>query len=219
MNARKIISQGLGKALSVVVGSDELEFELQLSAKVENGDYFTNVALRLASQVKEKPQDIAYRIKDEFENLNIEEVEKVEIARPGFINFYLSEKYLLETVNHVEKKGNEFGQSEDLRGATTLVEFTDPNPFKEFHIGHLYSNIIGESLSRLFESQGSKVVRLCYQGDVGLHVAKAIYGMQSLLDDIPSDSASLSDRARFMGRAYALGAKAYEEGRKTRSMS
>src|SRR3990172_1950594 len=58
-----------------------------------------------------------------------------------------------------------------------MVEFTDPNPFKEFHIGHLYSNAVGEALSRLHEAVGHDVRRAIYQGDVGMHVAKSIYGM------------------------------------------
>ena len=91
-----------------------------------------------------------------------------------------------------------------------MVEFTDPNPFKEFHIGHLYSNVVGESLSRLYESQGATIWRVCYQGDVGLHVAKAIYGMQKLADQMPDESAPLSIRAQFMGEAYAQGSKDYE---------
>ena len=58
-----------------------------------------------------------------------------------------------------------------------MVEFTDPNPFKEFHIGHLYSNTVGESVSRMFEALGANVKRANYQGDVGMHVAKAIYSI------------------------------------------
>ena len=57
-----------------------------------------------------------------------------------------------------------------------IIDYTDPNPFKEFHIGHLMNNTIGESLSRIFEFEGAKVKRVCYQGDVGIHVAKAIWG-------------------------------------------
>ena len=83
-----------------------------------------------------------------------------------------------------------------------MVEYTDPNPFKEFHIGHLMSNAIGESIARLCEFSGAEVKRANYQGDVGPHVAKAIWGIQKLGIDA-SDSAAL-------GKAYATGVAAYE---------
>jgi arginyl-tRNA synthetase len=84
-----------------------------------------------------------------------------------------------------------------------MVEYTDPNPFKPFHIGHLMSNAIGESISRLVEFQGAKTVRACYQGDVGLHVAKAIYGMQKVKEG--------SNYIAYLGDAYVFGAKEYED--------
>lgn len=97
-----------------------------------------------------------------------------------------------------------------------MLEFTDPNPFKEFHIGHLYTNIIGESLSRLLSAAGAQVKRANYQGDVGLHVAKAVYGMQQKLraeglELSEVEKKTLKDRAKFLGESYALGARVYEE--------
>ena len=104
----------------------------------------------------------------------------------------------------------------DRTGQTVIVEFTDPNPFKEFHIGHLYSNIVGESLSRIQNFKGKRVKRLCYQGDVGLHVAKAIYGMKKKFDEAKTsideiEKEELEVRIKFMGEAYALGDKAYND--------
>jgi arginyl-tRNA synthetase len=78
-----------------------------------------------------------------------------------------------------------------------MVEYTDPNPFKEFHIGHLMTNVIGEAIARLFEATGAKVSRANYQGDVGPHVAKAIWGKQQKPD-------------LTWGDAYAYGAEQYE---------
>ena len=204
---------------------ESIDLEISISEKAEQGDYYTNVALRLASILKKKQLDIAYQIKSEFEKLVLPSsqpshikgegdqssvIDRVEVAPPGFVNFFLSEQYLDETLKYIKRKGLKFGSSDNLKNQKVMVEFTDPNPFKEFHIGHLYSNIIGESLSRLFESQGATVWRVCYQGDVGLHVAKAIYGMQKLSSQMPDDNAPLSIRAQFMGRAYALGSRDYD---------
>ncbi len=102
--------------------------------------------------------------------------------------------------------GDKWGQNSHWEGKVVLVEYTDPNPFKEFHIGHLFTNAVGESIARLFMAQGADVRRVNYQGDVGLHVACAIYGMKEL--GITSDSAFM---AKDLGRAYVLGATANKE--------
>jgi len=91
-----------------------------------------------------------------------------------------------------------------------MIEYTDPNPFKQFHIGHLMTNAIGESLARIYEANGATAIRANYQGDVGMHVAKAIYGIQQL-GGMPEDTGTLSVRTKFLGTAYVTGAKAYEE--------
>ncbi|HVT00930.1 MAG TPA: arginine--tRNA ligase [Patescibacteria group bacterium] len=209
MTARELIAQSLKQATNKLSDS-EVVIEVLPSDKSSNGDYYSNISLRLAGVLKQKPLDIAYKLKEELEkNLPKSLVEKVEVAPPGFINVFLSNKALEETIEVINKSSN-FGNSETLKDKKVIIEFTDPNPFKEFHIGHVYSNIVGESLARLAESQGAEVKRVCYQGDVGLHVAKAIYGMKDLVSEMPEDDAPLSNRAQFLGKCYAFGATKYE---------
>ena len=221
MTAKQLITDNLSNVLSSMK-IDDVEPVVQMSEKSGNGDYYTSLPLKLSSTLKKKPLDIAYEIKKLLEKSSElgSIIAKIEVAPPGFVNFYLSQQTLRDTVSEIIKNktyGNSNSLIDQSRGAGSgsarkiMVEFTDPNPFKEFHIGHLYSNIVGESLSRLFESQGADVMRVCYQGDVGLHVAKAIYGMQKLSGEMPEDSAPLSIRAQFMGKAYALGAGEFEE--------
>jgi len=85
------------------------------------------------------------------------------------------------------------------------VEYTDPNPFKELHIGHLMSNAIGESIARIIGSQGANVIRANFQGDVGMHVAKAIFGLIKL----KKENFSIEDLAK----AYSFGATEFEENK------
>ena len=210
MEAKEKISKNLKQIVKKLAKKD-VEIELSPPERSENGDYYTSIAMRLSSVLKQKPQEIAVRIKDEYEKLQDSTVEKIEVAGPGFLNFFLSKEYLRGEFLSILDQKEKFGSSIANKNQKVMVEFTDPNPFKEFHIGHLYSNIVGESLSRLFESQGAEVRRVCYQGDVGLHVAKAIYGMQKLTKEMPDKNASLAARAKFMGKAYALGATKYEE--------
>lgn len=184
---------------------------IEVPANPDFGDYSSSIALKLTNILKKNPLQIAQEI---VKNLPKDEtIEKVEVIKPGFVNFWLSKKYLIKKLKDIN---DNFGKSDSLKNKKIMIEFTDPNPFKEFHIGHLYSNIVGESLSRLHESLGADVKRVCYQGDVGMHVAKSIWGMIKKIKEEKMniknlDNLSLSEKAKFMGKAYALGATAFEE--------
>ena len=140
-----------------------------------HGDYATNVAFQAAKKLGKTPIEAAEIIRNALSAKRSALLEKVEVAKPGFINFTLSTKTLLEHLTTEHKKL----ASVDLKDRKIMIEFTDPNPFKEFHIGHLYSNIVGESIARILEANGAEVRRVCYQGDVGLHVAKGTLWSQT----------------------------------------
>jgi arginyl-tRNA synthetase len=189
-----------------------------------HGDYSTNIALTLFAKLKAKSQkskvgrpiDLAREIAKILNTSYLipNTLSRIEVVAPGFINFWLSEDYLTALMIPIIRVKDGYGRSELLANKKIMVEFTDPNPFKEFHIGHLYSNIVGESLSRLLESQGAEVWRVCYQGDVGLHVAKALYAVLSSKFKVQSsklEKESLINKIKTLGQAYALGVKAYEE--------
>ena len=180
----------------------------------EHGDYSTNVALVLGQQVKKNPREVAEGLKESIKLAD--NIEKVEVAGPGFLNFFLNQDYLIGELKEILKKKEKYGKSTTFK-KKVMIEFTDPNPFKEFHIGHLYSNTVGESLSRLLEAQGAKVRRVNYQGDTGLHVAKAVWGMQQgLLQQNLSvkdlEKKDLAERIQFLGQAYVAGDQAFETG-------
>ncbi|MBM3206153.1 MAG: arginine--tRNA ligase, partial [Candidatus Staskawiczbacteria bacterium] len=122
--------------------------------------------------------------------------EKVEVAGPGFINFYLSKEVFINELKKIDKN---FGRNNNFKNKKIIIEYTDPNILKEFHIGHLMSNVIGESISRVLEFEGSKIKRLCYQSDVGISIAKAIYG-------------KLKNPNYNWQESYVFGNKQYEEG-------
>jgi len=203
-----MIKDKIKEKIKEILGSevDSGSIVIDIPADLSHGDYSSNIAMRLAGQLQKSPMELAETIASKFEDENIE---KVEVVKPGFINFWVSKKTLL---NLIENPQNNFEKGKKLSGKKIMVEFTDPNPFKEFHIGHLYSNAVGETLSRLLESQGAEVKRANYQGDVGMHVAKALYGIQKQEAGIKSiEESSPKKRAEFLGQSYAQGAKAYEE--------
>jgi arginyl-tRNA synthetase len=141
------------------------------------GDYSTNIALVYAKKLGLNPRDLAAKIQQEIEKDKPDFLSHTEVAGAGFINFFLSTKFFVSTLKEIVEDKN-FASGKVLAGKNVLFEYTDPNPFKEFHIGHLMANSIGEALSRVAETQGAKVTRVCYQGDIGLHVAKTVWAMR-----------------------------------------
>jgi len=176
------------------------------------GDYSSNVALVVSKILKKNPFDLASELAEKLNSSRstLPFIAKVEAVKPGFINFYLSEEFLKNNLQ--EAVGEEYGFGKSLANKKIMVEFTDPNPFKEFHIGHLYTNTVGESVSRLLVAMGANLKRVNYQGDVGMHVAKAIYGIQRLKLTVQSlEKEDLKNRIKSLGEAYASGSGAYED--------
>jgi arginyl-tRNA synthetase len=189
--------------------------QVSFSTDAGHGDYATNVAFAAAKKLGVSPLDAAERISQELRTKNQELFSKVEVAKPGFINMTIKSEIYLAELARVTSGENTVLVSKYSQ-KKVMIEFTDPNPFKEFHIGHLYSNIVGESIARLLEAAGAEVRRVNYQGDVGLHVAKALWGLQSKLQAENVELKTLEERplqekAKFLGEAYAIGARAYEE--------
>ncbi len=173
--------------------------------KRTRADYFSNVALVAAKQLGESPFDIAQKIQAALPSDFIKYFDMITVAPPGFINFHFLREFYAESLAIVLEEGDNWGKNDSWKGKKVIVEYTDPNPFKEFHIGHLFTNAVGESIARLFMMNGADVKRVNYQGDVGLHVAHSIWGMQQL--GLTSDS---TFTARDLGKAYALGATTYK---------
>jgi len=190
------------------LGFAESDFVVEHPTDLSHGDYACNVAMVLAKSEGKVPREIAEQILPVLEG-QIEYVEKIEIAGPGFLNFHLSRDFFVQEIIRANKEGDNWGHTDTYKDQKVFVEYTDPNPFKEFHIGHLFTNTVGESIARLFVAAGAEVKRLNYQGDVGMHVACAIYGMQQL--GIAADS---DFSAKDLGKAYALGATAIKENEK-----
>ncbi len=145
---------------------------------------------------------------DKLEQNILTEINKIEFVAPRFINIYLSENFFAESIDEINEKGEEFGSSNLLNGEKTIIEYTVTNVLKPMHIGHLMGNVLGESLSRILEQNGAEIKRNNYQGDSGLHVAKAVWGIQKAGGMIEG---SLSQKVEYVGQAYARGSSEYED--------
>lgn len=192
---RERVAQAL-RALDIVVEPEAVS--LEFPSDLVHGDYASSVALAYAKQTGKSPRQLAEEIVAALGG--IEGVSQIEIAGPGFINFTLAPAAVASVVGEARTSG--WGQGAMLSGEEILFEYTSPNLFKPLHIGNLVGNIVGESLARLMENEGATVRRLNYPSDIGLTVAKGVWGLKKAAAD-PRDIAAL-------GAAYVAGNAAYE---------
>lgn len=194
-----------------------LEIDLELTRPEEQfGDYTTNVALQLAGRLHKGPHEIAETLSEKLRPKLADDVADISIAGSGFLNFTLTDEAL--------KRSLQTKPSQPLAGQTIVAEYSDPNPFKVLHAGHLYTSIVGDGIANLLEQAGATVHRVNFGGDVGLHVAKTIWAILSQekgstgadrekqacktiadLKDKP-----LTDRISWLSSAYVTGNEAYE---------
>ncbi|MBR5389364.1 arginine--tRNA ligase [Candidatus Saccharibacteria bacterium] len=188
--------------------ADDFDIELTPAPELEgNGSDFradlaTNVAMRLAGKLHKNPREVAETLRTELLNAFSDKMPvRIEIAGPGFMNFMLPDEYFKEVLAKFTTGFDKNISCDEYSGKEVVTEFSDPNPFKVLHIGHLYTSIMGESISRLIEYAGGKVHRVNFGGDVGLHVAKTLYSLNF------SKEFTIEDIAQ----AYVEGTRAYEE--------
>ncbi len=191
------------KAVGIVAPKVSLEHPDIIS----HGDYSTNLALAYAKESKVNPKILAEKIVEEFKKKMPDFIAKIETAGPGFIDIKLKDEIFAKEILDI---GKDYGKGIHDKGKKIMVEYTDPNPFKIFHIGHLMANTVGEALSRIVEFSGGNVVRANYYGDVGLHVAKTLWGVLQNKEKFPTESIQLLSRIEFLGDMYTLGSKKYE---------
>lgn len=214
---QKILEEDLKRAVKKI-GIDPIVKGVDIVCSIpENsqfGDYTTNIALQVAKL--DEPNryhssiDAANDILGKLGHPPY--LERIEVAGPGFINFFLKEESLFKGLISSLKKVK--------KGKRIIVEYADPNTHKAFHIGHLRPLTVGESIARLLEWDGNEVFRSNYGSDIGLTVAKVIWGIGQMQDEYKAvkDKGSLRDKANFLGKAYAFGHKQYESKEQTKEL-
>src|SRR3989344_1754535 len=204
--------------------SENIEVQLETPEIADHGDYSSNVALVLAKKLGKNPRELAESIsleiaprsldpRDQRRNRKLEILDKVQPAGPGFINFWVAKDLLLETtLKFPQDRLSSLNLNSDQK---IMVEYAHPNTHKELHIGHMRTLITGEALARIFESTGATVFRANYQGDIGPHVAKAIWGLKKIMEEESLIFEAVEkwpnhDKAHLLGKGYARGSKDYE---------
>jgi len=194
MNIQQKIKEWIKETLKI-----EGNFVLAHPKDIKNGDFafFATPELSAKASTPEEAVNILNKNK-------IPEIDKIEVVGK-FINFYLSKQFFANSVKEILKEGDKYGQNNLLEEQKILIEHTQPNPFKEFHIGHLMNNAVGESVFRILGGSGAKITAVGYHGDVGLHVAKAIWVLKK--DKVLPHNIAIETLAH----AYTEGSKSYED--------
>ena len=176
------------------------------------GDFSTNIAMQLSKQLGKNPREIAEQLISELKLAG--EFEQVSIAGPGFINLKVKDSILTEELQKIITAPLEYGKSDIYQNKIVLTEFSDPNPFKVLHVGHLYTSVIGDAISNLIENAGGNVHRLNFGGDVGLHVAKTMWAMiRNFGGEKPEELSKYkgNELIEYVAKCYVEGTRAYED--------
>ena len=203
------------EALGRAVANGELpaepipDFIIEKPANSANGDFSANVALAGARAFKKAPRAIAESI---VGNLDLEDTlfEKVEIAGPGFLNFYLSQQYYTEIIKDIAAKGEDYGKSDYGKGKRVLVEFVSANPTGPMHIGNARGGAIGDCLSSVLEWAGYEVNREFYVNDAGNQIEKFATSLEVRYLQIYKDGIEMPEDA-YKGADITAHAQAFAE--------
>lgn len=159
----------LNNALKDLVESfDKDIIQVSRPKQIQHGDFSTNVSLPLAKILKKAPIDIAKEIVERIPSSTL--IEKVEIAGPGYINFFLSSEARVELINKILAEKEDFGKSTFGKNQKVQVEFVSANPTGPLHVGHGRGAAIGDSIARLLEATGWDVTKEFYYNDAGAQI-------------------------------------------------
>ncbi|QEL11942.1 arginine--tRNA ligase [Kushneria phosphatilytica] len=212
---KETITALLETALEALKADGTLPDDIQPAIRIdatrdrEHGDYATNLAMTLAKSAGMKPRELAERLAAALPTSPV--LRDIEIAGPGFINFFVDTGSAAEILMTILENGDAYGRSNVGEGALVQVEFVSANPTGPLHVGHGRGAAIGDSLSRLLEATGHRVTREFYYNDAGaqidnltLSVAARVRGIEPGDPSWPADGYR-GDYIRDVAESYLRG--------------
>ncbi|MBR2916653.1 MAG: arginine--tRNA ligase, partial [Clostridia bacterium] len=180
-NVKKSIGDAVISALNLAISKGEIpapeekiDFEsilkLEIPKDKQHGDFACNIAMMLAKPLKTAPRKIAEGIVSCLEKNA--DIEKVEIAGAGFINFYLTNNYLYSVLSAIEKMGTDYGKIDMGKGKKVMIEFVSANPTGPMHMGNARGGALGDCMASVMEYAGYEVTREFYINDAGNQIEK-----------------------------------------------
>ena len=204
------------RAVGSLPADAALTFVVERTKNREHGDFATNVALLLAKAAGRKPRELAQALVDALPSRA--EIAKVEIAGPGFINFFLSPAAYQREVRAAIESGVAYGRSEVGAGRTAGVEFVSANPTGPLHVGHGRAAAIGDCIARVLDANGWRVVREFYYNDAGAQINNLALSVQARARGVEADAPTWpadgyrGDYIKDVARAYLDRESVHAEG-------
>ena len=207
----KILKDAAQKAISAgaLCEAELPPFKVEVPADRKNGDYAVNAAMVWARSFKSNPRAIAETL---MANADLSDtfIEKYEIAGPGFINFFLSDKYYANIVSDVIEKGDSYGKSNYGEGKRVLVEFVSANPTGPMHIGNARGGALGDCLAAVMSAAGYYTEREFYINDAGNQINKFGLSLDLRYQQIYADGIEMPEDS-YHGDDIIAHAKAFAE--------
>ncbi|MGB3363479.1 MAG: arginine--tRNA ligase [Thermodesulfobacteriota bacterium] len=164
----KVVSQSVEKIGNNLNFPDlSVDIEVGMPKRKEFGDFSVNTAMLIANKIGKKPREVAELIIENLPEEKDELFNKIEIAGPGFINFYVKEEAIVNKLLQIEAGGEEFGTSNLGNGEKVLVEFVSANPTGFLHMGHSRNAVVGDTVARILSASGYDVTKEFYINDAG----------------------------------------------------
>ncbi|MEK5230656.1 arginine--tRNA ligase [Lysinibacillus sp. FSL K6-0232] len=213
MNAVEQVQQAIKAAIAqavektgLVEAGTELTIHLETPKDKANGDYATNIAMQLTKLAKKPPRVIAEAILENLETAGTD-IEKIDIAGPGFMNITVRKGFLTEVVSQVLEQGADYGRSNAGAGEKIQVEFVSANPTGDLHLGHARGASVGDSLCNVLDMAGYEVSREYYINDAGNQINNLAYSLEArykqalgLDADMPEDGYHGADIIEIAGK-------------------
>lgn len=205
---REQIRKEIKEVLSKMNIDETIGFDVARPQESKFGDYSTNIAMVLAGRLKRPPFEIAQEIVGLLNKISF--INRVSIERPAFINFYLSDKALLENMAEIAKGKIEIELQKKIVNQKIILEHTNVNPNKAIHVGHLRSACLGDAVKNILEKNGRQVEVEYYVDNTGLQVAITLLGFQHL-KNLELETMEREKFDHFAGRVYVAMNKKMKE--------
>lgn len=174
MNIKETVREQISNLVDRAIadcGFEAVAYQVETPREKANGDFSTNAAMLLTKIAKKAPRMIADELIAKMDCSGTY-IEKVEVAGPGFINFYLNKNWLYDVINLVEKMGGRYGSIDYGKGKKVMVEFISANPTGPMHMGNARGGALGDSMAAVLDFAGYDVTREFYLNDAGNQVEK-----------------------------------------------
>lgn len=193
-DVQKVISESIEAIERKGFVFSPVEISITSPKKREFGDFSTNVALVLGSEIHKNPREVAELIIEHISNDKKNLFKKIEIAGPGFINFFIKEEAIATKLTEIERLGENFGNSNIGNRERVLVEFVSANPTGYLHLGHARNAAVGDAISEVLKATGFNVTREFYINDegrqmelLGLSVYRKYEELFGIMEEMPED--------------------------------